>query len=43
MVHRKPTGPKREAFNGYMIGRSYEVNALPKLVIQFEQFKAGER
>jgi len=42
MVHPKPTGPEREAFYGYMIGRSYDANALPKLVMQFEQFKAGE-
>ena len=42
MVHPKPTGPQREAFYGYMIGRSYDANALPKLVMQFEQFKAGE-
>jgi 60 kDa SS-A/Ro ribonucleoprotein len=42
MVHPKPIGPKREAFYGYMIGRSYDANALPKLVMQFEQFKAGE-
>jgi 60 kDa SS-A/Ro ribonucleoprotein len=42
MVHPKPGGPKREAFYGYMIGRSYDANALPKLVMQFEQFKAGE-
>ena len=25
-----------------MLGRSYDANALPKLVMQFEQFKAGE-
>jgi 60 kDa SS-A/Ro ribonucleoprotein len=42
MVHPKPIGPKREAFYGYMIGRSYDANALPKLVMQFEKFKAGE-
>ena len=42
MVHPKPAGPKREAFYGYMIGRPYDANALPKLVMQFEQFKAGE-
>jgi 60 kDa SS-A/Ro ribonucleoprotein len=42
MVHPKPAGPAREAFYGYMIGRSYAANALPKLVMQFEQFKAGE-
>src|SRR6266481_1490795 len=42
MVHPKPVGPKREAFYGYMLGRSHDANALPKLVMQFEQFKAGE-
>jgi len=42
MVHPKPAGPTREAFYGYMIGRSYDSNALPKLVMQFEQFKAAK-
>ena len=42
MVHPKPEDPRREAFYGYMLGRPYEANALPKLVAQFEQFKAGE-
>src|SRR5580704_12130210 len=42
MVHPKPSSPKREAFYGYMLGRSHDTNALPKLVMQFEQFKAGE-
>jgi 60 kDa SS-A/Ro ribonucleoprotein len=42
MVHPKPAGVQREAFYGYMLGRSYDANALPKLVMQFEQFKAGE-
>ena len=42
MVHPKPAGDRREAFYGYMLGRSYDANALPKLVMQFEQFKAGE-
>ena len=42
MVHPKPAGPKRQAFYGYMLGRSHDANALPKLVMQFEQFKAGE-
>jgi 60 kDa SS-A/Ro ribonucleoprotein len=41
MVHPKPAGPTREAFYGYMLGRSHDANALPKLVMQFEQFKAG--
>ncbi len=43
MVHPKPAGPAREAFYGYMIGRSYDANALPKLVMQFEQFKAAKK
>jgi len=42
MVHPKPASPKREAFYGYMLGRSHDANALPKLVMQFERFKAGE-
>src|ERR1700716_3449871 len=42
MVHPKPSSPKREAFYGYLLGRPYEANALPKLVMQFEQFRAGE-
>jgi 60 kDa SS-A/Ro ribonucleoprotein len=42
MVHPKPAGPTREAFYGYMIGRSYDSDALPKLVIEFEQFKAAK-
>ena len=42
MAHPKPDTPAREAFYGYMLGRSYDANALPKLVMQFEQFKAGE-
>jgi 60 kDa SS-A/Ro ribonucleoprotein len=42
MVHPKPASPAREAFYAYTIGRSYNADALPKLVMQFEQFKAGE-
>jgi 60 kDa SS-A/Ro ribonucleoprotein len=41
IAHPKPSSPKREAFYGYMLGRSHDANALPKLVMQFEQFKAG--
>src|SRR6266853_3168195 len=41
MVHPTPSGPKRAAFYGYMLRRSYDANALPKLVMQFEKFKAG--
>ena len=43
MVHPKPSGPQREAFYGYMLGRPHDANALPKLVVQFEQFKAGQQ
>jgi 60 kDa SS-A/Ro ribonucleoprotein len=43
MVHPKPANPQREAFYGYMLGRSHNANALPKLVIDFEQFKAGQQ
>src|SRR5215471_8855344 len=42
MVHPKPEGAVRAAFYGYMIGRSHDAGALPKLVMQFERFKAGE-
>jgi 60 kDa SS-A/Ro ribonucleoprotein len=42
MVHPKPAGPQRAAFYGYMLGRSHDANALPKLVMQFERFKAGD-
>ncbi len=41
MVHPKPSSPRREAFYGYMLGRPHAANELPKLVAQFEQFKAG--
>ncbi len=42
MVHPKPAGARREAFYGYMLGRPHQANVLPKLVMQFEQFKTGE-
>lgn len=42
MVHPKPQTPRRQAFYGYMLGRSHEVKALPELVVQFEQFKKGK-
>jgi len=41
MVHPKPATAQRQAFYGYMLGRSHDANALSKLVMQFEQFKAG--
>ena len=42
MVHPKPAAARREAFYGYLLGRKHEASALPQLVTQFEQFKAGE-
>ena len=42
MVHPKPKSRTQEAFYGYMIGRSTDTATLPKLVMQFEQFKNGE-
>jgi len=39
--HPKPADPKRRAFYGYMLGRSYDSNALPELVMQFELFKSS--
>lgn len=42
MVHPKPASERREAFYGYLLGRSYRSEALPELVRQFERFKTGE-
>ena len=42
MIHPKPTSESRAALYGYFIGRDFNVDALPALVRQFEQFKAGE-
>ena len=42
MVHPKPKSRTQEAFYAYMIGRSSDLASLPKLVMQFEQFKNGE-
>lgn len=42
MVHPRPDSSKREAFYGYMLGRSHDGAALPELVKQFEAFKIGE-
>jgi len=41
MVHPKPGSARREAFYGYMLGRPHDANVLPRLVVQYEQFKAG--
>ncbi len=42
IVHPKPGQAQREAFYGYMLGRSHAASALPPLVLKFERFKAGE-
>lgn len=42
MVHPKPANERREAFYGYMLGRSHDAAALPELVAQYERFKAGD-
>jgi 60 kDa SS-A/Ro ribonucleoprotein len=42
MVHPKPDTARREAFYGYLLGRTFHSEALPALVNQFERFKAGE-
>jgi len=42
MVHPKPATPSRAALYGYLIGQPHDVAALPKLVKQFEAFKAGD-
>jgi 60 kDa SS-A/Ro ribonucleoprotein len=41
LAHPKPESGRREAFYGYLLGRSFDAAALPRLVIQFERFKAG--
>jgi len=43
MVHPKPKTPSREALYGYLIGREHDEQALPKIIRQFEKFKAGDR
>ena len=42
MIHPKPKTEARAALYGYFIGRDFNADALPALVRQFEQFKAGE-
>lgn len=42
MVHPKPTNSEREALFGYFIDRPVAFENLPKVVRDFELFKAGE-
>ncbi|QGM44323.1 RNA-binding protein [Methylocystis heyeri] len=39
MVHPKPGTREREALYGYLIGRPYDVSALPQIAQDFEAFK----
>lgn len=41
MVRPKPGNASREALYGYLIGKDYNAEALPEVVIAFEQFKNG--
>lgn len=43
MVHPKPRTPARAALYGYLLGRPHDVEALPEVVRQYEQYKAGQR
>ncbi|MGE0131316.1 MAG: RNA-binding protein [Blastocatellales bacterium] len=42
MIHPKPASASRAALYGYFIGREFDATALPPIVRQYEQFKAGE-
>jgi 60 kDa SS-A/Ro ribonucleoprotein len=39
MVHPKPVDPSRRAFYGWLIGRPYDVAALPAEIVAFEAWK----
>lgn len=41
MVHPRPTDAGRRALYGYMLGRPYDVGALPECARAYENFKAG--
>ncbi len=41
MVHPKPGSPSRQAFYGWLLGKSHDASALPELVRAFEDYKAG--
>jgi 60 kDa SS-A/Ro ribonucleoprotein len=40
MVHPRPATKTREALYGYLIGRKHEASALPRVVREFEDWKA---
>ncbi|TDX59581.1 60 kDa SS-A/Ro ribonucleoprotein [Methylosinus sp. sav-2] len=39
MVHPKPKSKERQALYGYLIGKPYDVSALPQIAREFEAFK----
>lgn len=41
MVHPRPATKAREALYGYLIGRKHDADALPRLVREFEAWKAA--
>lgn len=41
MVHPRPATKSREALYGYLIGRAHDAAALPKIVREFEAWKAA--
>ncbi|MCB9566017.1 MAG: TROVE domain-containing protein [Myxococcales bacterium] len=41
MVHPKPATAERRALLGYLLGRPYDVAALPAIVRSYEDYKAG--
>ena len=41
MVHPTPATPSRRALYGYLIGRPYDIEALPPRVRAYEDYKAG--
>ncbi len=41
MVHPKPSTAGRRALYGYLLGRPYDVDALPTCVAHYEAYKAG--
>lgn len=42
MVHPKPADPERRAFYGWLIGKPYDVDALPAELAAFEAWKADK-
>ena len=43
MVHPSPNSPMQDATFGYLLGKKFNVEALPKLIREYESFKTGGR